>query len=78
MSDRLSLYGVAPVAWQAASGMRFRMLEGMLGELASWKVKTVIVGPMPHQDRMIEVFTNLLGREPVSQGGVYVWWQVQA
>jgi hypothetical protein len=59
MSDRLSLYGVAPVAWPAASGMRCRMLEGMLGELASWKVKTVIVGP-------------------VSQGGVYVWWQVQA
>jgi hypothetical protein len=122
--SRASLYGVAPVAWQAASGMRFRMPEGyvivpggtdayrpggpspsppasatqtemvaiergddlsgfteavqhdMLGELASWKVKTVIVGPMPHQDRMIEVFTNLLGREPVSQGGVYVWWQV--
>jgi hypothetical protein len=49
----------------------------MLAELQSWKVKTVIVGPMPHQDRMIEVFRILLGHEPVSQGGVEVWWQVQ-
>jgi hypothetical protein len=124
--SRASLYGVAPVAWQAAADMRFRMPEGyiivpggteayrpggpspsppssatqtvmvevergddlsgftepvkqaMLGELASWKVQTVIVGPMPHQDRMIQVFSILLGREPVPQGGVYVWWQVQA
>ena len=48
----------------------------MLGELESWKVQTIIVGPMPHQDRMIEVFRTLLGREPSYQGGVYVWWQV--
>ena len=109
--------GVAPMYWQAASGMRFRMPEGyifvpgpsaspphsatqgvmrgvedghdltgftpavqqeMLGELQSWKVQTVIVGPMPHQDRMIEVFRTLLGRDPSYQGGVYVWWQVQS
>jgi len=49
----------------------------MLGELESWKVQTIIVGPMPHQDRMIEVFRTLLGREASEQGGVYVWWQVQ-
>ena len=48
----------------------------MLGELESWKVQTIIVGPMPHQDRMIEVFRTLLGRDPSYQGGVYVWWQV--
>jgi len=109
-------HGAAPMYWQAASGMRFRMPEGyifvpgpspdpppsatqrlmravekdgdlttsftdtvqheMLGELESWKVQTIIVGPMPHQDRMIEVFRTLLGREPSYQGGVYVWWQV--
>ena len=124
--SRASVDGVDPVAWQAASDMRFRMPEGyiivpggtdsyqpggpspsppasatqtemvaiergddlagftdtvhqqMLAELASWKVQTVIVGPVPHQDRMIEVFRILLGHAPVSQGGVYVWWQVQA
>jgi hypothetical protein len=107
--------GVAPMYWQAASGMRFRMPEGyifvpgpspnpppsatqtlmravedhgdlavftdtvqheMLGELVSWKVQTVIIGPMPHQDKMIEVFKTLLGRDPSYVGGVYVWWQV--
>jgi len=110
-------YGVAPMYWQAASGIRFRMPEGyifvpgaspspprsatqdvmlgvelgddlasftpalqheMLGELESWNVQTIIVGPMPHQDRMIEVFRTLLGREPSYQGGVYVWWQVHS
>lgn len=124
--SRASIDGVYPVAWQAASDMRFRMPEGyiivpggtesyqpggpspsppssatqtvmvaiergddlsgftdalaqqMRAELAAWSVKTVIVGPMPHQDRMIEVFRILLGHEPESQGGVYVWWQVQA
>jgi len=121
-----TVYGVAPMYWQAAAGWRYKMPEGyidvpggadayqpggtspnpppsatqtlmrsiergddftgftdavqheMLAELESWKVKTVIVGPMPHQDRMIEVFRILLGQQPVSQGGVYVWWQVQA
>ena len=49
----------------------------MLSELASWQVQTVIVGPMPHQDRMIEVFRTVLGRDPSYQGGVYVWWRIQ-
>jgi hypothetical protein len=49
----------------------------MLRDLASWQVQTVIVGPMPHQDRMIEVFRVLLGRDPIYTGGVYVWWRVQ-
>ena len=110
-------HGAAPMYWQAASGMRFRMPEGyifvpgpspdpptsatqrlmravekdgdlttftdtvqheMLGELESWKVQTIIVGPMPHQDRMIEVFRTLLGSDPSYQGGVYVWWQVHS
>jgi len=110
-------HGAAPMYWQAASGMRFRMPEGyifvpgpspdpppsatqrlmravekdgdlasftdtvqheMLGELESWSVQTIIVGPMPHQDRMLEVFRTLLGREPSYQGGVYVWWQVHS
>jgi hypothetical protein len=109
--------GVAPMYWQAAAGMRFRIPEGyifvpgpspspppsatqtlmrwvedngdlltftgtvqheMLGELESWRVQTVIVGPMPHQDKMIEVFRTLLGRDPSYQGGVYVWWQVRS
>jgi hypothetical protein len=50
----------------------------MLGELESWKVRTIVVGPMPHHDRMIEVFRVLLGRDPSYQGGVYVWWQVHS
>lgn len=109
--------GAAPMYWQAASGMRFRMPEGyifipgpspnpptsatqgvlrgvedghdlsgftpavqheMLGELESWKVQTIIVGPMPHQDRLIGLLRGMLGRDPIYEGGVYVWWQVHS
>lgn len=49
----------------------------MFSELTGWQVQTVIVGPMPYQARMIELFRAVLGRDPTSQGGVYVWWRIQ-
>jgi hypothetical protein len=45
----------------------------LLADLAGWKVETVIVGPMPHQDEMLRLFTGLLGRPPTPVGGVYLW-----
>jgi hypothetical protein len=101
-----------PMAWQSASGMRFRMAEGFawipgpsyvphrsqlgdamaavakggpapavttdirpgyLHDLHAWQVATVIVGPMANQAQMVSFFSELLGRPPSEQGGVYVW-----
>lgn len=110
---------VAPMLWQALSGMRYRMPEGYfvgadaLGRaqfgptmtpvsrtmegiqagleprpltpamrasldqtLRGWGVHTVLIGPMPQRARMVRFFTALLGRPPVLDGGMAVWWNV--
>jgi hypothetical protein len=51
-------------------------------ELASWHVRTVIVGPYlngPPSTRQsaVKVVEQILGRAPVEQGGVQVWYDVQ-
>jgi hypothetical protein len=45
----------------------------VVGDLAAWKVQAIIVGPMPHQERMIAFFTWLTGTTPREDGGVYFW-----
>jgi len=48
--------------------------------LAQWKVRTVIVGPMRdqvHRNNTVTMLTDLLGRPPSREGGVDVWWDVQ-
>ena len=45
----------------------------VLGDLATWRVQTIIVGPMPNQERMIAFFTWLTGTTPGQDGGVYIW-----
>src|SRR5256714_1717655 len=42
--------------------------------LHAWQVQTVIVGPMGNQDQMVRFFSDLLGRPPTAEGGVYVWF----
>jgi hypothetical protein len=42
-------------------------------ELRAWRVRTVIVGPMANQARMVAFITRVLARDPVQSGGVYVW-----
>ncbi len=42
-------------------------------ELKAWHVRTVIVGPMANQARMVAFITQVLARDPVQSGGVYVW-----
>lgn len=50
--------------------------QDVLRELSRSKVNTIIVGPMTHQDQMVRLFTELLGRYPDVVGGVLVWWDV--
>jgi type IV secretory pathway VirB2 component (pilin) len=43
------------------------------GDLARWSVRTVVIGPMEHEENMVSLFRDLLQREPEITGGVYVW-----
>ncbi len=52
--------------------------QQILGELAQWKIRTIIVGPMAHRERMAAFFTALLGRAPNLTADVYLWQQVDA
>jgi hypothetical protein len=45
-------------------------------ELDQHDVRTVIVGPMEHQSRMLRFLVALLGRKPERSRGVYVWYDV--
>jgi hypothetical protein len=47
--------------------------QQMLAELSRWRVETIIVGPMPHRDRIVEFFSWLLQRPPTDVAGVELW-----
>lgn len=55
-----------------------RLRRQMLRDLWRWNVRTLLVGPMPHQKVMLGLFHNLLQRAPRYAGHVYVWWHVRA
>ncbi len=59
-------------------GLDGRSRHLLLEDLRRWDVQTVIVGPMAHEDAMVFFFRDLLGRDPIVTGGVYVWWHVEA
>jgi hypothetical protein len=50
--------------------------QEILGDLRSLRVQSVIVGPMAHQDRMVEFFSEVLQLPPAHTGGVDVWFGV--
>ena len=43
-------------------------------DLRAWQVQTVIVGPMGNQEQMVRFFSDLFGRAPSQEGGVFVWF----
>jgi hypothetical protein len=45
-------------------------------DLARWQVRSVIVGPMAHEDQAVEIFTEVLGRPPAFSGAVWLWTSV--
>jgi hypothetical protein len=42
-------------------------------DLATWRVDSVVLGPMQHREAMTRFLTDLLGRPPQTIGGVQVW-----
>jgi hypothetical protein len=53
-----------------------RLRRALAADLGGWRVATVVVGPMPHEDQAVAVLAWVLGRAPERVGGVWVWWDV--
>lgn len=47
-------------------------------DLAHWQVRTVVVGPMNHEDEAVATMSWVVGRAPEFVNGVWVWWRVSA
>jgi hypothetical protein len=45
-------------------------------DLARWRVRTILVGPMPHEEQAVAALTWVVGRPPERVAGVWVWWDV--
>jgi hypothetical protein len=48
--------------------------ELALGDLAAFRVATIVVGPSPGRDAIVNYLTTVLGSPPMETGGVDVWW----
>src|SRR2546427_12173768 len=46
----------------------------ILGEWKAWNVRTVVVGPMAHEQEEADFVTGILGRPPGAVDGAYSWW----
>jgi hypothetical protein len=44
-----------------------------LAELGRWQVQTVVLGPMPGEDRTLAFLTAIIGTPPTQDGGIYLW-----
>ena len=49
-------------------------LQQMRSDLAGMGAGTIVVGPEPREQEMVDLFTELLSRAPEQTGGVSVWW----
>jgi hypothetical protein len=52
--------------------------QQILGELKSWHVQTVVIGPMTYEQQEVDLFTAIFGQAPETVDGVNVWWGVDA
>jgi len=67
-----AMAGIAKSGSEAAMTSEARLAYAR--DLRAWQVETVIVGPMANQDQMVRFFSDLLGRPPTEEGGVFVWF----
>jgi hypothetical protein len=58
---------------RGAPAMTPELRRRLLEELAGWRVRTVLVGPMPHREGMIRFVSSLLNGPPRQMGGVLIW-----
>jgi hypothetical protein len=62
----------------AAPDLNPDSLDRMRADLNAWAVTTVVIGPMPHRVTVVALFTELLGRAPMTRAGVQLWTGVSA
>jgi hypothetical protein len=67
---------IAIQAGGAAPRLTPRLRTRLMADLSRWQVRSVIVGPMPHQAEMRSFVTQLLGAPPQRFGGVLLWRRV--
>jgi hypothetical protein len=75
---RTTFGNLTPATAHVADTVASRIRE----ELTGWHVQTVIVGPYLNGDprkrqSAVQIVTQVVGRPPVEQGGVQVWYDVQ-
>jgi hypothetical protein len=73
-----SATGTALVSIEQNGGDAFNEAQRreMACDLARWQVRTVVVGPMPHEADAVAMLTGVIGRPPERTAGVWVWWNV--
>jgi hypothetical protein len=71
---------LVPLAYTAdpPAGVDAQVAMQIRADLRRWNVEAVVVGPMAHRDQSVALMTTVLGRRPVQDGGVDVWWDVPA
>src|SRR5262249_62042910 len=50
--------------------------RSMACEMVRWHVRTVVVGPMSHEDEAVAAMSWVVDRAPEFVQGVWVWWDV--
>jgi hypothetical protein len=51
--------------------------DALLNEWRDWGIDAAVLGPMAHQDEMLTLLTEMLGRPPEYVQGVYLWRSVE-
>jgi hypothetical protein len=62
------------VMGQGAPALSDPLLAQMRDDLRYWRTQVVVLGPSPHDDQALALLTAVLGRAPVQDQGVSVWW----
>ena len=47
-----------------------------LADIKSFGVTTIVAGPSPGQPAIVDFLTQIVGRPPIDDAGVKVWWMV--
>ena len=50
--------------------------RSMACDLVHWQVRTVVIGPMNHEDEAVATLSWVIGQVPEYVQGVWVWWDV--
>jgi len=66
-------FAMASIAVGVEPAVSEAQRQQMHAELANWRVRTVIVGPMAHRDRMVAFFSWLFGYAPTPISDVELW-----